>query len=82
MNTYNVKKLAERWGCSKFTIYNIIEKGELAFFKISESYRFRLSDVEDYERRKYQCVLLNTGENGAPMSRKVSESHYVPPTVQ
>ena len=49
---FTPKSLAERWECSAGTIYNMIERGELAAFKVGgKLLRIREDVVEAYERQ-------------------------------
>ena len=42
--------LAERWGCCRQTIYNMIEAGQLHSFKVRNSRLIPVAEIERIER--------------------------------
>ena len=74
---FNVRMLAERWGCTESHIYSLIRKGQLRTFKIGEhSIRIRAQEVERFETRDLFCAE----ESGAPVSEACSDDLYIPRT--
>ena len=47
---YTVDSLAERWMCSRMTIYRLVESGKLKSFKLGQAVRIPREVVERYER--------------------------------
>lgn len=56
---FSVATLAERWGCSKRHISNMVRRGELTAFRIGKQMRFRPGEVE---RVECATALQNTKE--------------------
>jgi excisionase family DNA binding protein len=49
---YTPRTLAKRWECSQATIYNMIERGDLAAFKVGgKLLRIKAEDAEAFEQR-------------------------------
>jgi len=48
----DVKQVREYLKVSERTIFNLISRGELKGFKAGRSWRFTMSDVQDYENRQ------------------------------
>jgi len=48
----NVKQVQEYLKVSERTVFNLISRGDLKGFKAGRSWRFRMSDVQDYENRQ------------------------------
>ena len=48
--------LAKRWGRSRYTIYQMVKRGELPVLKIGRSVRFRVTDIEKWEAKQVQEV--------------------------
>ncbi len=46
---YSVATLAERWGCSRRHVSNLIRKGALQSFRVGALLRVRPEEVERYE---------------------------------
>lgn len=62
---YSVATLAERWGCSKRHISNMVRRGELTAFRIGKQMRFRPGEVE---RVECATVSQNTKEGSSALS--------------
>jgi excisionase family DNA binding protein len=45
----NPATLAQRWGVSDTTVYELLNRGELPGFRIGKLWRIRLADVEVLE---------------------------------
>jgi excisionase family DNA binding protein len=43
------REVADRWQMGRSTIYEIIARGELPFYRLGKSIRIALEDVEEYE---------------------------------
>ena len=55
---YTAATLAERWGVSSTHVYNLLQSGELAGFKIgSKLWRIKPEAVEAYEQRHAEPEL-------------------------
>jgi excisionase family DNA binding protein len=64
-NVYTPSTLAKRWECSPATIYNMIERGNLAAFKVGgKLLRIKAEDVEAFEQL-----------GGLPGETESTESH-------
>jgi excisionase family DNA binding protein len=50
----NVKQVQEYLKVSERTVFNLISRGDLKGFKAGRSWRFRISDVQDYEDKQRQ----------------------------
>ena len=62
-------RLADRWDCSERHVRNMIERGELAAFRLGEKLlRIRLEDVEAFECQNGD--LQDCGENIASLGTK------------
>ena len=67
--------LAKRWGCSKNTIYKMINEGKIKAFKVGGSLqRIRLDEVERWERESAgdNMQSVNTGLAGIASARSLS----------
>lgn len=51
---YTPETLAERWQCSKFTVYELLKKGALRGFKLGRDWR-----ITDAARRAYEENPMN-----------------------
>jgi excisionase family DNA binding protein len=69
---YSVKQVASLWGVAPHTVYNLLERRELACVRIGRTIRVRDEDIEEYERRKCQAVNDNT-----PEIRTYGDTHAV-----
>ena len=49
MARYNVRQVAQMWGVTANTIYNMIERRELSCVKIGKTIRFCDEDLAEYE---------------------------------
>ncbi len=49
---YTVKELAELLCVKPLTIYRMVQRQELPFYKIGRSVRFRRDDIEEYLRSR------------------------------
>ena len=47
-NLISPEKLSEILSISKVSVYRLVEKREIPFFKVSGSIRFLLADIEKY----------------------------------
>ena len=45
-------ELADRWGCCRATIFNMLRDGELKGFKVRNSRLIRMSEIERIEAGK------------------------------
>ena len=45
-------QLAERWGRSRYQVYEMAKRGVLPVLRIGRSVRFRLTDIEAWEERQ------------------------------
>jgi excisionase family DNA binding protein len=50
----NVKQVQAYLKVSERTVFNLISRGDLKGFKAGRSWRFRISDVQDYEDQQRQ----------------------------
>ena len=48
---YTPAMLAARWGCSTSLVYNLLNAGSLAGFRLGTLWRIHALSVEDYESR-------------------------------
>ncbi len=48
---YTVEELAERLQLTRMTIYRLVKRGELPYYQIGRSKRFRTDDVEAFLER-------------------------------
>jgi excisionase family DNA binding protein len=48
----NVKQVQKYLKVSERTVFNLISRGDLKGFKAGRSWRFSMSDVQDYENRQ------------------------------
>ena len=64
------RMVAERWGCSEQHVRNLVRDDKLPFFRAGgKLLRFRLSDVEQYERSQSENGgSHSSGESAAPSS--------------
>jgi len=46
---YTITTLAERWACSRVTIYKMIESGAIHAFRIGKNVRISADEVRRYE---------------------------------
>ena len=46
--------LAERWGKSRYVIYEMVKRHEVPVLKIGRSVRFRVTDIEKWEAKQVQ----------------------------
>jgi len=46
--------LAERWGKSRYVIYEMVKRRMIPVLKIGRSVRFRLMDIEKWEAKRVQ----------------------------
>ncbi len=54
---YQIKQLSEKWACSKPTIYELINNGQLDAFKIGPATRITSESVQRYEQaNRYQSI--------------------------
>jgi excisionase family DNA binding protein len=51
----SVSQVAERWGCSRQHIYNMIKRGELPAFRVRSLYRLKAEDVITHEERQIRA---------------------------
>jgi excisionase family DNA binding protein len=56
MSRMSVAQVAERWGCSRQHIYNLINRGTLPTFRIGSLIRLREEDVTQYEDLQLQAA--------------------------
>jgi excisionase family DNA binding protein len=64
MTVYTLKTLAQRWDCSERNVRNILNRGELRFFRLGGTLiRVPGEAVEEYERCHTQSDA--TGEGSA-----------------
>jgi excisionase family DNA binding protein len=49
--SYTVQELAERWQVHRATIYRMMQRGEIASFKVGATRRIRAEEVESYEQK-------------------------------
>jgi len=47
---FTVDELAERWKCSRLTVYRMLDAGKLRSFKLGQAVRIPRDAVERYER--------------------------------
>jgi excisionase family DNA binding protein len=62
---YSVKQVAQLWGVSPHTVYNLLERRELSCVRIGRTVRLRDEDLQEYEQRRCQ-----TANDNAPESRR------------
>jgi excisionase family DNA binding protein len=48
-------ELAERWGKSRYSIYEMVKKRLIPAFKVGRSVRFRLVDIERWEAKQVKA---------------------------
>ena len=58
---YSVQTLAERWGCSRRHVTNLIRRGELRAFRVGALLRITPEVVEAYE-----CGIPMTQREASP----------------
>jgi len=51
---FTINDLCERWGCSRNTIYRMIERGELRTFRIGGNQRISAAEVARIENGQTQ----------------------------
>ena len=51
---FTINDLTERWGCSRNTIYRMIERGELRTFRIGGNQRISAAEVARIENGQTQ----------------------------
>ena len=51
--TLSMKALTERWHVSREWIKRHMKAGDLPYLRIGRLVRFRLVDVQEYERKRY-----------------------------
>ena len=56
---YTVEELAERLQLTRMTIYRLVKRGEIPYYQIGRSKRFRAGDVEEFLER---CRRVGAGE--------------------
>ncbi len=49
-------QLAERWGISRYSVYEKVKKQQIPALKIGRAVRFRIIDVEAWEAKQVQTV--------------------------
>jgi len=58
----DVKQVQAYLKVSERTVFNLISRGELKGFKAGRSWRFRITDVQDYENSQRLKAEGGTGE--------------------
>ena len=71
-NPYSVASLAERWGCSKRHITNMVKRGELRGFRVGALLRFTPGEVEAYECGT-GSPSINAGSSASSMTDPIGE---------
>ena len=51
MVNYNLHEVAEILNCSYMTVYNLVKKGEIKYFKVGVEYRVKESELNNYINR-------------------------------
>ena len=57
-----INEVAEYLKISRGTVYNLMEKGDLPFFKVSNLTRFKMSDVIQYVERQSNAQAKSKGK--------------------
>lgn len=52
------KELAARWRLALASVYRLKDAGQLPYYQIGGAVRFRLADVEAYEREGYSEAVI------------------------
>jgi excisionase family DNA binding protein len=68
--SFTITELAERWGVSRSTVYRLMKRGEVPFFKVGSTRRVRVEDVEQAEKSVSGCVKLCQGVSPEPLQSK------------
>ena len=56
---YTVKQVAEMWGVSPHTVYNLIDRRALSCVRIGRAVRLRDEDITEYEERSCRAANDN-----------------------
>jgi excisionase family DNA binding protein len=72
MSRMSVAQVAERWGCSRQYIYNLINRGTLPAFRIGSLIRLREGDVTQYEDLQLQAAPV--APEPVPVTRIVPQA--------
>ena len=67
---YTPQTLAEKWGCSKDIVYDLLRTGKLQGFKLGRDWR-----ISDEARLAYE----NAPEHRSPMQYRRSRGTMLPP---
>jgi len=74
---YSVRRLADEWDCPPKTIYNMIDRGELAAFMLGEKRGWRVpaNEVDRWERENLKSTAAETApsEDEAPVGLSSTE---------
>ena len=63
---YTPQTLAEKWGCSKDLVYDLLRSGKLRGFKLGRDWRISDEARLEYERSPEHSTSTQYKRNGAP----------------
>ena len=76
------KDIADRWGVSLVTVYNLFNSGQLPGLRISpKNIRFRLEDIEAYERQQWNTTPSTSSSSSEESSLYTGETSEDDPAV-